>query len=221
MNETLLFDYFRSSASYRVRIALNLKGAPYTAVPTSLLSGDNKAADYVARNPQGFVPMLSTDGHDLTQSLAIIEYLDAAYAQPAFLPANPAQRAKTMALAYIIAADIHPLNNLRVLRYLKNIMGQEQDAIDSWYRHWITEGFTALEAMAPDDGLFGGDMPDIADICLVPQMYNARRLATPMDAFPKLVRTDAALCGMPAFAAAHPDAVDPDAVKLDSASPAV
>ncbi len=211
MNDTLLFDYFRSSASYRVRIALNLKGVAYTAVPTSLLSGEHKAADYLARNPQGFVPMLSTGGHDMTQSLAIIEYLDAQYPEPAFLPIDPAARAKTMAHAYVIAADIHPINNLRVLRYLRDVLGQSQDVVDTWYRHWITEGFAALEVMAPDDGLFGGDVPDIADICLVPQMYNARRLETPLEDFPKLVRIDAALSAMPAFAAAHPDAVNPDA----------
>lgn len=155
--------------------------------------------------------MLSADGHDITQSLAIIEYLDATYPDPAFLPADPAGRAKARAEAYIIAMDIHPVNNLRVLRYLRDVLGQEQSAVDTWYRHWITEGFIALEAMAPSDGLFGGDMPSIADICLVPQMYNARRLETPLHAFPWLVRIDAALCAIPAFAAAHPDAVNPDA----------
>lgn len=211
MNDTLLYDYYRSSASYRVRIALNLKDVPYTAVHTSLLSGEHKSPEYMRRNPQGFVPMLSADGHDITQSLAIIEYLDATYPDPAFLPADPAGRAKARAEAYIIAMDIHPVNNLRVLRYLRDVLGQEQAAVDTWYRHWITQGFTALEAMAPEDGLFGRDMPGIADICLVPQMYNARRLETPLHAFPRLVRIDAALCAIPAFAAAHPDAVNPDA----------
>jgi maleylacetoacetate isomerase len=210
MNDTLLYDYYRSSASYRVRIALNLKGAEYTAVPTSLLTGEHKSPEYIARNPQGFVPMLSADGHDFTQSLAIIEYLDAAYPEPAFLPVDPAARAKALAQAYVIAMDIHPINNLRVLRYLRDVLGQEQAAVDTWYRHWVTEGFTALEAMAPEHGLFGGDTPDIADICLVPQMYNARRLETPLEAFPKLLRIDMALCAIPAFAAAHPDAVKPD-----------
>ena len=209
MQEILLFDYWRSSASYRVRIALNLKNVPYTAVPTSLLDNDHKAAEYVARNPQGFVPMLSIDGHDLTQSLAIIDYLDAHYPDPAMVSSNPADRARTLAQALIIAADIHPIDNLRVLRYLKDKMGQSQEAVDTWYRHWMLEGFAALEAMAPEDGLFGGDLPNLADVCLVPQMANARRLDTPLSAFPKLVRIDAVLTALPAFAAAHPDAVKP------------
>ena len=210
MSEIILFDYWRSSASYRVRIALNLKNVPYTRVPISLLDNAQRAPDYVARNPQGFVPMLSIDGHDLTQSLAIIDYLDAQYPDPAMVSSNPADRAKTLAQALIIAADIHPIDNLRVLRYLKDQMGQSQEAVDQYYRHWIIEGFTALEAMAPEDGLFGGDLPNLADVCLVPQMANARRLATPMDAFPKLLRMDAALTALPAFAAAHPDQVKPD-----------
>jgi len=210
MSEIILFDYWRSSASYRVRIALNLKNVPYTRAPTSLLDNAQRAPDYVARNPQGFVPMLSIDGHDLTQSLAIIDYLDAQYPDPAMVSSNPADRAKTLAQALIIAADIHPIDNLRVLRYLKDQMGQSQEAVDQWYRHWIIEGFTALEAMAPDDGLFGGDLPNLADVCLVPQMANARRVDTPLDAFPKLLRMDAALTALPAFAAAHPDQVKPD-----------
>ncbi len=210
MNEIILYDYWRSSASYRVRIALNLKGAAYKSVPTSLLEGEHKAAEYVARNPQGFVPMLSIDGHDLTQSLAIIDYLDAKYPDPKMVSANPADRAQTLAQALLIAADIHPINNLRVLKYLKEQMGQDQAAIDDWYRHWIVEGFTALEAMAPEDGLFGGDLPNLADVCLVPQMANARRFNAPLEAFPKLVRIDAALTEMPAFRAAHPDMVNPE-----------
>lgn len=209
MNEILLYDYWRSSASYRVRIVLNLKGVKYTSVPTSLLDGDNKAPEYVARNPQGFVPMLHIDGHDLTQSLAIIDYLDANYHEPKMVSSDPVMRAKTLAQALVIAADIHPINNLRILKYLKDTLGQEQSAIDDWYRHWIAEGFTALEAMAPDDGLFGSDLPNLADVCLVPQMANARRFDTPLAAFPKLVRIDAALTAMPAFVAAHPDTVKP------------
>jgi maleylacetoacetate isomerase len=210
MSEIILFDYWRSSASYRVRIVLNLKNVPYTRVPISLLDNAQRAPDYVARNPQGFVPMLSIDGHDLTQSLAIIDYLDAQYPDPAMVSSNPADRSKTLAQALIIAADIHPIDNLRVLRYLKDQMGQSQEAVDQYYRHWIIEGFTALEAMAPEDGLFGGDLPNLADVCLVPQMANARRVDTPMDAFPKLLRMDAALTALPAFAAAHPDQVKPD-----------
>ena len=209
MSEIILFDYWRSSASYRVRIVLNLKNVPYTRVPTSLLDNAQKAPDYVARNPQGFVPMLSIDGYDLTQSLAIIDYLDAVYPDPAMVSSNPAERAKTLAQALIIAADIHPIDNLRVLRYLKGQMDQSQEAVDQWYRHWIIEGFAALEAMAPEHGLFGGDLPNLADVCLVPQMANARRVDTPLDAFPKLLRMDAALTALPAFAAAHPDQVKP------------
>ena len=200
MNEIVLFDYWRSSASYRVRIVLNLKNVPYTRVPTSLLDNAQRAPDYVARNPQGFVPTLSIDGHDL----------DAVYPDPAMVSSNPTERAKTLAQALIIAADIHPIDNLRVLRYLKDQMGQSQEAVDQWYRHWITEGFTALEAMAPEHGLFGGDLPNLADVCLVPQMANARRVDTLLHAFPKLLRMDAALTALPAFAAAHPDQVKPD-----------
>ena len=209
MNEIILYDYWRSSASYRVRIVLNLKGVEYSTVPTSLLDGDHKSPEYVARNPQGFVPMLRIDGHDLTQSLAIIDYLDANYHDPKMVSSDPAMRAKTLAQAMVIAADTHPVNNLRILKYLKDILGHDQAAIDEWYRHWVVEGFTALEAMAPDDGLFGSDLPNLADVCLVPQMANARRFDTPLEAFPKLVRIDAVLAAIPAFAAAHPDAVKP------------
>lgn len=209
MSQVVLFDYWRSSASYRVRIALNLKGIPYQAVPTDLVADAQKAADYVARNPQGFVPMLCVDGHDLTQSLAIIDYLDATHPEPRLLPIDPAARAATLARAMIIIADIHPLNNLRMLRYLKSEMGQDQAAIDEWYRHWVAEGFAALEVLAPDDGLFGGEMPDLTDVCLVPQMANARRFDLDLTPYPRLVRIDAALQAIPAFAAAHPDKVKP------------
>jgi|TARA_R110002049_G_scaffold61683_3_gene165599 maleylacetoacetate isomerase len=209
MTDIILFDYWRSSASYRVRIALNLKGVAYETVDTSLLDGAQKAPDYVARNPQGFVPMLSIDGHDLTQSLAIIDYLDAQYPEPPMVSREPLERATTLAQAMVVAADIHPVNNLRILKYLKNELGQDQDAVDRWYRHWIAEGFAALEAMAPESGLFGGDRPNLADICLVPQMYNARRFATDLSAFPRLVRIDAACNEMEAFQNAAPEAVKP------------
>ncbi|WP_288016947.1 maleylacetoacetate isomerase [Blastomonas sp.] len=209
MSETVLFDYWRSSASYRVRIALNLKGIAYRAVPTDLLTSQQKAPDYVARNPQGFVPMLHIDGLDLTQSLAIIDYLDATRPDPRLLPEDPAARAATFARAMIIIADIHPVNNLRMLKYLKAEMGQDQAAINNWYRHWVAEGFAALEALAPDDGPFGGAKPDLTDVCLVPQMANARRFDLDLAPFPRLVRIDAELQAIPAFAAAHPDAVKP------------
>lgn len=207
MNDIILYDYWRSSASYRVRIALNLKGVEYTRIATNLLKADHKAPDYVARNPQGFVPMLHIDGHDLTQSLAIIDYLDAKFPEPRMCSPEPAIRAKTLAQALLIAADIHPVNNLRILNYLKAEFGAGEAATANWYRHWIVEGFTALEAMAPEDGLFGSDLPNLADVCLVPQMANARRFATPLEAFPKLVRIDEALRGIDAFAKAAPEAV--------------
>ncbi|NCN85245.1 MAG: maleylacetoacetate isomerase [Sphingomonadales bacterium] len=209
MTDIILYDYWRSSASYRVRIALNLKGVAYTSVNTSLLDGDQKDPAYVARNPQGFVPMLCIDGHDLTQSLAIIDYLDAQYADPPMVSRDPFERATTLAQAMIIAADIHPVNNLRILKYLKDELGQSPESVDIWYRHWITEGFAALEAMAPATGLFGGDQPNLADVCLVPQMANARRFETNLSAFPKLVRIDAACNEQEAFRKAAPEAVKP------------
>ena len=209
MTDIILYDYWRSSASYRVRIALNLKGVAYASVPTSLLDGDQKAPDYVARNPQGFVPMLTIDGHDLTQSLAIIDYLDAKYPEPPMVSRDPLERATTLAQAMVIAADIHPVNNLRILKYLKDELGQEQEAIARWYRHWITEGFAALETMAPESGFFGGDQPNLADVCLVPQMANARRFETDLARFPKLLRIDAACNQLEAFQKAAPEVVKP------------
>ena len=210
MTEIILYDYWRSSASYRVRIALNLKGVAYRSVSTSLLDGAHKAADYVARNPQGFVPMLSIDGHDLTQSLAIIDYLDARYADPPMVSSDPAERAATLAQAMVIAADIHPVNNLRILKYLKNELGHDQETVDRWYRHWIAEGFAALETMAPATGLFGGHQPNLADVCLVPQVYNARRFDVDMSAFSNLERIDSACNEMEAFKIAAPEAVKPE-----------
>lgn len=203
-----LYDYFRSSACYRVRIALNLKGLAYEAIDTSLVDGAQLSPDYKAMNPQGFVPMLEVDGLRITQSLAIIEWLDSYAPEPRFIPADPTQRARQMALALTIACDIHPLNNLRVLKYLGGTLGAEESARDDWYRHWVMAGFDALEAMAdPTAPFLGGDAPGIADICLVPQMFNARRFATPLEAYPNLVRIDAACTALDGFARAHPDAV--------------
>jgi maleylacetoacetate isomerase len=203
-----LYDFPRSSACYRVRIALNLKGLDYEAIDTSLIDGAHLKPDYVAKNPQGFVPMLEVGDLRLTQSLAIIEWLDATYPEPRFIPSDPTKRAKIMALAYVIACDIHPINNLRILKYLKGEMAQEQQAVDNWYRYWIGEGFAALEAMADRSKPFlSGDTPGIADICLIPQMANARRFDTPLEAFPNLVRIDADCCAIEAFRRAHPDAV--------------
>ena len=210
MTEIILYDYWRSSASYRVRIALNLKGVAYQSIDTSLREGAQKAPDYVARNPQGLVPMLSIDGRDLTQSLAIIDYLDATFPNPAMVSRDPFERATTLAQAMIIAADIHPVNNLRILKYLKTELGQDQEAVDEWYRHWIEEGFAALEQKAPETGLFGGEQPNLADVCLIPQIYNARRFETDLSSFPKLVRIDAACNALEAFQKAAPEAAKPE-----------
>lgn len=207
MTDIILYDYWRSSASYRVRIALNLKGIAYQSASTNLLDDSTKQADYIARNPQGFIPMLHIDGQDLTQSLAIIDYLDAKFPEPPMVSSDPLERSRTLAQALVVAADIHPVNNLRIMKYLKHEMGQDQEAINIWYRQWVSEGFKALEAMAPDTAFFGGDAPNLADVCLVPQMYNGRRFETDMTAFPKLVRIDAACNELAAFQKAAPEAV--------------
>lgn len=201
-----LYDYYRSSASYRVRIALGLKGADHDRVPVNLLDGEQKDDAYRARNPQGFVPMLEADGERLTQSLAIIFWLDARFPEPPLRPDDP----HVLALALTIAADIHPVNNLRVMKHLARL-GIGQEARDDWYRHWIREGFDALEALAaPRAGRFlAGDEVTLADICLVPQMYNARRFEVDLAPYPILLRADAAAAALDAFAAAHPDRVAP------------
>ena len=207
MSEVVLYDFPRSSASYRVRIALNLKGVAYRRVLLDLTKGDQSGADYTALNPHGLVPALAIDGLLLAQSLAIIDYLDAQYKDPPMVSSDPASRSRTLAQALLIAADIHPINNLRVLGYLRRELGQGEEAVGAWYRHWIAVGFHALEQQAPAEGLFGGDTPNMADVCLVPQMANARRFDTPLEAYPRLVAIDAALCALPAFAAAAPEAV--------------
>jgi maleylacetoacetate isomerase len=209
MATPVLFDYWRSSASYRVRIALNLKGIAYRSLSVDLAGGAQRSADYRARNPQGFVPALEIDGQRLTQSLAIIDYLEATRPEPRLLPADPAEAAHVRALALTIACDIHPLNNLRVLKQLTGPLDQNEAAKNGWIAHWIAEGFAALEALAaPRAGRFlFGDAPTLADICLVPQVYNARRFGVPLDEYPLLVAADAAAGAVPAFAAAHPDAI--------------
>ena len=210
MSKPVLHDYYRSSACYRVRIALNLKGVAYEAVPVNLLDSEQKVADYRALNPQGFVPTLLVDGQKVTQSLAIIGWLEALYPEPRLLPADPVDAAHVRALALIIACDVHPLNNLRVLKHLSGL-GVDQAARDEWYRHWVREGFVALEALAaPRSGRFlFGDAPTLADVCLVPQMFNARRFEVPLGDYPTLVRADAEAGRLDAFAAAHPDAIGP------------
>jgi maleylacetoacetate isomerase len=205
----LLYDYFRSSAAYRVRIALNLKGVAYERRDVMLLENQQRSPEHLARNPQGFVPALEVDGRVLTQSLAIIDWLDARYPEPRLIPVDPDARADALARALLIGADIHPLNNLRVMRWLKHELDARDETRDAWTRHWIAEGFEALEAMAGEGPFLGGAMPGIADVFLVPQMFNARRFGVPLDAYPRLVAADAATEAIDAFAAAHPDRVAP------------
>jgi len=203
-----LFSYFRSSAAYRVRIALNLKGLAYETAPVHLIKdgGHNKRPEFRAVNPQMRVPVLVTDAGDvLIQSLAIIEYLDETHPNPPLLPKHPVARAKTRALAELVACDIHPLNNTSPLRYLKNDMGQQQSAIDAWYHHWVLAGFEALEALIAPSPYACGTQLTLADICLVPQVNNARRLKVPLEKFPKIVAVDAACLAVPAFERARPE----------------
>lgn len=207
MTRAVLYDYFRSSASYRVRIALNLKGIEYEQRPISLVEGEQREASYRMLNPQGFVPTLEIDGHRLTQSLSIMVYLDQMYRNPPLMPADPADGAHVRAMALMVACDIHPLNNLRVLKYLKGTLGVSEEAKDEWYRHWVVEGLAALEEMARPraGGFLFGDQPTIADVCLVPQLYNARRFSVPLTDYPTLRRADETASAHAAFAAAHPD----------------
>ena len=208
----VLYDYWRSSASYRVRIALNLKGVAYEGRAIDLTIGAQRDDAYRARNPQGLVPALElADGTVLTQSLAIVDYLDAVHPDPRLIPADPVARARALAQALAIAADIHPIDNLRVLNRLTGQFGADQAARDGWYAHWVVEGLGALEAMCADlPGPFlGGEAPNVADLCLVPQLYNARRFAVPLEAYPRLLTADAAANDLPAFAAAAPERVKP------------
>ncbi|MDC7703314.1 maleylacetoacetate isomerase [Vogesella indigofera] len=208
-----LYGYFRSSAAYRVRIVLNLKGLAYAQAPVSLLRGEQRSADYLALNPQGLVPALLDNGVLLTQSLAICEYLDEAYPDSArLLPDGAVLRAQVRAVAQAIACDIHPLNNLRVLNYLKTELGQDEAARNGWYRHWVSTGFAALEQqLAASAGHYCfGDALTLADVCLLPQVFNAQRFAVDMDGYPLLARIAANLEQVPAFADAHPSR-QPDA----------
>jgi maleylpyruvate isomerase len=203
-----LYSYYRSSAAYRVRIALNLKGVAYETASIHLVKdgGHNRRPEYRAENPQMRVPALVTpSGEVLIQSLAIIDYLDETYPAPALLPKDPIARAHARALAQIVACDIHPLNNTSPLRYLKRVLHQEQTAIDAWYHHWITEGFEAIEALVRPGPYCCGNEVTIADVCLVPQVSNARRMKVPLDKFPKIVAIDAACLALTAFDRARPE----------------
>ncbi len=211
-----LFTYYRSSAAYRVRIALNYKGIPHGTVPVHLLrdGGQQHSESYREMNPQGLVPALADDGQVFGQSLAIIEYLEEIHPEPPLLPPDFAGRAQVRAMALGIACDIHPLNNLRVTNYLRGPLGQGDEPVAEWIRHWIGEGFKALEELARRHGdgqnyLYGGSVT-LADVCLVPQMYNARRYYCDVTPYPALVAIDAHLTSLPAFAAARPEA-QPDA----------
>ena len=203
-----LYTYFRSSAAYRVRIALNLKGLQYDMVPIHLTKdgGQQRKPEFQKVNPQMRVPALElSSGSVLTQSLAIIEYLDDIEPEPPFLPADALERAHVRALAQVVACDIHPLNNLITLQYLKRGLKQEQTEIDVWYHHWVTEGFKALEQMLKPGPFAYGAHVTLADICLVPQVFNARRLKVPLDAFPKIVAVEQACLKQPAFDKARPE----------------
>ncbi len=207
-----LYDYSRSSAAYRVRIALNLKGLAYDSIPISLLDGAQRGEDYRALNPTGLVPCLAIDDQGsgegiIGQSLAIIEYLDECYPEPALLPAGPLARARTRALALQVACDIHPLNNLRVLKYLTGELGLGEKQKNSWYHHWLKQGLGPLEQQLSgrDTPFSCGDTPGLADICLVPQLYNARRFELDLTPYPRLIAIEQSCNRLEAFRLAHPD----------------
>ena len=211
-----LHTYFRSSAAYRVRIALNLKGLDYEAVPVHLVrgGGEHRQPAYLGLNPAGLVPALEDQGQVLTQSLAIVEYLEETHPQPALLPAAALDRARVRAIAQAIACDIHPLNNLRVLQYLTRELGASEEQKNAWYRHWIGVGLLAVAAMLAGDARTGafchGDTPGLADCCLVPQVFNARRFGCELSAMPTVLRIADHCAGLEAFRRAAPEA-QPDA----------
>jgi maleylacetoacetate isomerase len=204
-----LYGYFRSSAAFRVRIALNLKKLDYENAFVHLRRGDQTQSEFLRLNPQGLVPALEVDEHRLTQSLPIIEYLDEMHPEPPLLPRDAAGRARVRALAAIVACDIHPLNNLRVLRYLHRPLGADQDAVETWYNHWIDSGFRALEGLLAGDSRTAafchGERPGLADIALVPQVVNAERYRLDLAPYPTIARIFATCMKLDAFAAAHPE----------------
>lgn len=206
----ILYDYYRSSAAYRVRIALNLKGLSYQQQSVNLLAAENREASFLAQNPQGLVPVLQDNGELLSQSLAICEYLDEQYPQSAQLVyGRPVDKANIRRLAQIIACDIHPVDNLRVLKYLQSELNIDEQEKLRWYQHWIAEGFTAFEAQLKSTGNDGpycyGDQPSLADICLIPQLYNAKRFEMDLREYPILLEIDRYCNAQPEFARAHPD----------------
>ena len=210
-----LFDYFRSSAAYRVRIVLNLKGIDYQHTGINLLKGEDGTDDYRAINPQGLVPSLQDGADTLTQSLAICEYLEETHPTPALLPGTALERARIRALAQMVACDIHPVNNLRILKYLTGELGVTEEQKLTWYRHWISEGFTALEALLSSSTETGqychGDSITLADVCLIPQVYNARRFKLDLTPFPTIERIEQQCLIHNAFEQAIPEN-QPDAV---------
>jgi maleylacetoacetate isomerase len=203
-----LYNYFRSSASFRVRIALELKGLPYDYVPVHLVKGEHKKPDYAAISPTTLVPTLVTDtGEHLGQSMAIIEYLEETHPEPALLPKDALGRAKVRALAQHIACEIHPLNNLRVLKYLVHELKVEEETKNEWYRHWVRLGLEAFErelALLPPSKYCWGDTPTLADCCLVPQIFNGRRVNTSYDGLPRTMAAFDACMAHPAFQKAQP-----------------
>jgi maleylacetoacetate isomerase len=205
-----LYDYWRSSAAYRVRIALNLKGLVYESINVDLLHGGQRDAAYMGKNPQGLVPLLEMGETRISQSLAIIDWLDSYHPEPRLVPVEPDARATALAMAYTVAMDIHPVNNARILAALRQDFGADEAQVTTWIGRWISDGFAALEAQAdPSLPYLGGEAPGIADLCLIPQIYNARRFSVSLDGFPKLIAVDAACAGLEAFQRAHPDAVKP------------
>ena len=208
----ILHGYWRSGTSYRTRIALELKGLAYEQRGVDLRQGEQRSTAYLALNPQGLVPALEVDGAVLTQSPAILEWLEEAHPAPPLLPSDPVDRAMVRAMAALVGCDIHPLNNLRVGKALRETFGADQTAVDAWAARWIVPGFAALEALVARHGAgwcFGA-APTLADCYLVPQIYSARRFNVPLDAFPRLLGIEAAAAAHPAFVAAHPDR-QPDA----------